>query len=140
MTSLPVSNSALLVRTDYADDAEWQRLRDEVAVPSEDGFTADLELVDDRSFAHTTWEQVKAAVPPNEEGSTIVLVAAAPTFARADHAVLVVDLMDYNGQRLEPFRCIPTELWSVENNLNLANMDWDDFANATNQDRTFRGF
>jgi hypothetical protein len=57
-----------------------------------------------------------------------------------DHPVLVVDLMDFQGETLEPFRCIPSELWGVENNLNLANMDWADFADATGEDRVFRGF
>jgi hypothetical protein len=28
------------------------------------------------------------------------------------------------------FRCIPPELWGIDNNLNIANMDWDDFAQA----------
>ncbi|MEO6701722.1 MAG: hypothetical protein ABI140_02000 [Jatrophihabitantaceae bacterium] len=39
-----------------------------------------------------------------------------------------------------PFRVTAAELWSVENNLNLANMDWDDFAGAADSDGVFRGF
>jgi hypothetical protein len=39
-----------------------------------------------------------------------------------------------------PFRCIPSELWSVDNNLNIANMDWEDFAGSTGEDGVFRGF
>lgn len=27
-----------------------------------------------------------------------------------------------------PFRCIPSELWAVENNLSISNMDWEEFA------------
>ena len=38
------------------------------------------------------------------------------------------------------FRCIPSELWGVENNLNIANMDWDEFVAVTDQHRVFRGF
>jgi hypothetical protein len=34
----------------------------------------------------------------------------------------------------------PSKLWSVENNLNLANMDWMDFHRAAGQDGVFRGF
>ena len=36
--------------------------------------------------------------------------------------------------------CIPSELWSVENNLNLANMDWEEFVEPVGEDDAFRGF
>jgi hypothetical protein len=39
-----------------------------------------------------------------------------------------------------PFRCIPAEMWGVENNLNIANMDWEDFADEVDADGIFRGF
>lgn len=39
----------------------------------------------------------------------------------------------------EPFRCIARELWGVDNNLNLANLDWEDFDQAT-IDGVFWGF
>jgi uncharacterized protein DUF6924 len=136
-----MSNVALLVRTDFGDDAAWEQVCTEVVEPSEEeGFTANLEPVSDPAFAGSSWEQVKAAVPRNDHGSMIVLVADETTFTNPDHPVLVVDLMDFRGEQLEPFRCIPSELWGVENNLNIANMDWEDFADATDEHRTFRGF
>ena len=140
VASLPLSNVALLVRTDFKDDAAWEQLCTEVVEPSEEGFTASLEPASDPAFAGSTWEQVKAAVPANDHGSVIVLIADATTLADPDHPVLVVDVMDFEGERLEPFRCVPTELWGVENNLNIANMDWEDFAGATDEQRIFRGF
>jgi hypothetical protein len=140
VTSLPFSGLALLVRTDFRDDAAWHQLCDEIAEPSQEGFTADVEPVSDPSFGNTNWEHVKAAVPRNHEGSMIVLIADATTFDRPDHPILVIDLMDFQGEHLEPFRCIPAELWSVENNLNLANMDWDDFADSADEHSIFRGF
>lgn len=38
------------------------------------------------------------------------------------------------------FRVIPTEMCSVENNLSLANMDFEDFADSAGEDGVFRGF
>jgi len=140
MASLPLSNFALLVRTDFSDESSWDRLCAEIVVPSEEGFLANLKLVSDASFAGVDWEEVKAGVPQNEHGSMIVLIADATTLGSPDHPVLVVDLMDFQGQSLEPFRCIPSELWGVENNLNIANMDWEDFAGASDEHRVFRGF
>jgi len=32
------------------------------------------------------------------------------------------------------------ELWSVDNNLNLANVDWDEFADNVDRAGVFRGF
>ena len=59
------------------------------------------------------------------------------TLARPDHAMLVVSLLD-NDRR--PFRCIPPETMGVDNNLNIANMDWSDFADAVGESGVFRGF
>jgi hypothetical protein len=39
-----------------------------------------------------------------------------------------------------PFRYIPPELWAVQNNLNIANMDWESFAGEVNEDDVCRGF
>jgi hypothetical protein len=47
MTTLPAGS--LLVRTWFGDDNEWQRLASAVAQPSEDGFLANVSLVDDRA-------------------------------------------------------------------------------------------
>lgn len=69
-----------------------------------------------------------------------MLIADATTLGSADHPILIVELKDFRGEWLEPFRCIPAELWSVENNLNLSNMDWEDFAGFTDERRVFRGF
>jgi hypothetical protein len=35
---------------------------------------------------------------------------------------------------------VPAELWSVENNLSLANMDFHQFADNVAPDGVFRGF
>jgi len=48
--------------------------------------------------------------------------------------------LDRRGFLNRAFRCIPSELWGVENNLNIANMDWDEFVAVTDQHRVFRGF
>jgi hypothetical protein len=41
---------------------------------------------------------------------------------------------------MRPFRCVPSQLWSVENNLNLANVDWHDFASHVDGAGVFQGF
>ncbi len=56
------------------------------------------------------------------------------TIRDADHPVLVIDLADQPGRT---FRVIPSEMWSVENNLSLANMDFDEFADAVDAAGSF---
>jgi hypothetical protein len=62
----------------------------------------------------------------------VLFIADSTTLTRPDHPVLVVDLLDDDRR---PFRCIPPELWGIDNNLNIANMDWAEFADAVDEKR-----
>jgi hypothetical protein len=57
--------------------------------------------------------------------------------SHGDQPILVMDLYAEPGRT---FRVIPSEMWSVENNLSLANMDFAEFADSTDADGIFRGF
>jgi hypothetical protein len=136
---LPQSNVSLVVRTHFGDDEAWQHVCEEIARPSDEGFTANVEFVSDRAFEGFNASALKAAMPAS--GTVAVLFAVdETTLTSADHPVLVVDLVDFDGEALEPFRSIPAELWGIENNLNIANMDWEDFAGAADRSGVFRGF
>lgn len=52
----------------------------------------------------------------------------------------MVDILEFEGEVLPPFRSIPAELWGIENKLNIANMGWEDFAGAVDTSGVFRGF
>jgi uncharacterized protein DUF6924 len=139
MPTLPSANylSALLVRTDFSSDEAWQQVCDEAQREYDEGFSADLVLVSDPAFGGASWQAVRAAVPASDHGPAVLFVADEVTLRSLDHPVLVVDLL-HEGHT--PIRCIPPELWSVENNLNIANMSWDEFADALEYDGVFRGF
>lgn len=146
MTALP-TGIALLVRTDFSDDAAWAQVRDEATREyGPEGFSAAVEPVSDPRWSGVAWEAVRAAVPVTDEGPVVLFVADNVTFASAAHPVLAVDLMG----RIEsaeglapdlvppPFRCIPAALYEVENNLSIANLDWEDFAGSADGD-AYRG-
>ena len=38
------------------------------------------------------------------------------------------------------FRVVPSEMWSVQNNLTISNMDWEEFTDNVDTDGIFRGF
>lgn len=71
-----------------------------------------------------------------------------PLFIRTDFAdtktltdpelpIIAVDLSEEIGQT---FRVIPSEMWSVENNLSICNMGFEEFKESIDQDGIFRGF
>ena len=123
------------VRTDFSDDRGWAEVLSEVS--SQYGmFRADILPVDDRRFDGLTVERLLQVVPPDQEPFYVFLVDR-ETLTRADHPVLVVNLFEPRGRS---FRVIPSVLWSVQANLALANMDWEDFTVALDGDGVFRGF
>lgn len=72
---------------------------------------------------------MKAVVPTNDHGVPVLFIADSTTLNSPDHPILVVDLRDSSGR--PPFRCLWSELWGVDDNLNIANMDWDEFAGGS---------
>ena len=146
MPSLPLG-AALLVRTDFADDDAWDQVQEEALQEyGPDSFRASVEPVSDPAWGGAAWETVKAAAPVSDAGPSVLFIADSITFASQDHPILVIDLEDKFLSLTEfpeiadrtPFRCIPPALWSVENNLSIANMDWEDFAGGTDDDGVYR--
>jgi hypothetical protein len=80
---------------------------------------------------------MKATVPVNENGASVLFSADGTILTSPDHPTLGVDL---GNSGKSPFRCVAPELWGVENNLNISNMDWEQFANAVDEGGIFRGF
>lgn len=141
MTALPTA--CVLVRTWFGDDRGWESLVREVETPSDEGFLASVVPVDDPAFEGLSAGALRAKQP---DGSVVSVsfLADETTFGNAEHPILAVwlnALGDDDDQRdLAPFRVVPAALWSVENNINLANMDWEEFRNALDEAGVFRGF
>lgn len=136
------------MRTDFTSDDAWQEVADEATRENADGFRAYAQPVSDPAFDAAIWETVKAALPANSRGASVLFIADSVSLSSPDHPILVADLSDTFLSVAEfpeiagrtPFRCIASELWSVDNNLNIANMDWEEFARAAGEDGVFRGF
>jgi hypothetical protein len=102
-----------------------------------DGFLANVSFVDERSFEGATANDLVAAAGAGGQYRSFMFVVDQTTIGEAEHPVLVIDLADQPGRS---FRVIPSEMWGVENNLSLANMDFDEFAASTDATGIFRGF
>lgn len=91
--------------------------------------------MDDPAWYQNSFRQLRSALPDNA-GVAVLFAADEVTLTAEDHPVVVIDILEERT----PFRCIAPELWSVENNLNLSNMDWEEFSNAVEADGVHRGF
>ncbi len=133
MTELP--KASVLVRTWFGDDDAWESLVAEVRTPSDEGFLAYVTVVDDRAFDGLGADALRAA----QVAPMVSFLADETTLSGAEHPVLAVWVVP-RDDGYQPFRVVPAYMWSVENNINLANMDWDEFASAVDEDGVFRGF
>ena len=127
---------SLLLRTDFSDDAAWVALCKVVQLPSEEGFVANVQCVSDSTYSGLTVERL-LALEPKESGRSFIFIADVDCFTTAEHPILVVDLIGEPGRT---FRVIPSEMWGVENNLSISNMEFHEFADNVDADGVFRGF
>ncbi|MDQ0579437.1 DUF6924 domain-containing protein [Streptomyces rishiriensis] len=136
MKQLPNALEALVVRTDFSADGAWDALRAALYSPGRDGFLADVTLVDDRGYEGLTPDRALGLIPTEYQHPLLVL-ADSVTLASAELPLLMVDL---RGERGRSVRVVATELWSIENNLSGANMDFEEFVCAVDGDGVYRGF
>jgi len=140
---------SLVIRTDFAHEPEWVRIQSAISEPqAEDGFLAYVQFVDDRAYEGLTPARLLEVVPDDANHSFAFLVDTS-ALTHPDQPILVVNLYDFveglddegkGPQYGATFRVVPSEMWSVQNNLSLANMDWEEFADSADADGIFRGF
>ena len=135
MKTIPETRHAAVLRTDFSDHAAWEEVCDEIRAPSGE-FRASVDCISDPAFEAVTPTEVAELVRPDSRHTFLFLVDH-DTLADPEHPVLVVDLYSDPGRT---FRVVPSEIWGVENNLSLANMDFEEFADAVDRDGVFRGF
>lgn len=134
MPGVPNTGATPLIRTDFADASAWEELVEEARTPSADGFLANLQVISEEEFKSAGAEELGKSAAATDH--SVVFIADELTMTHPDRPILCVDVFAPERK----FRVIPSELWSVENNLSLANMDFEEFADATGADGIFRGF
>ncbi|NMO55367.1 hypothetical protein HH310_29815 [Actinoplanes sp. TBRC 11911] len=139
---------SLVIRSDFTHPQEWDEIQSAIAEPQTyDKFTAMVEFVDDLADEGLTTPQLLELMPSDVDHSVAFLVDSL-TLTHPHRPILVINLYDGSEDEddgEEPqygatFRVVPSEMWSVQNNLALSNMDWNDFAESVDDDGIFRGF
>ena len=132
---LRIGENALVVRTEFSNDAAWEALCVEMSKPrTEFGFRANLDFLNDQRYDGLSPGALVELAP---ESHTFFFVVDAKALSDPENPILVIDYFDRPFRML---RVIPAETWSVENNLSIGNMDFDDFLASAGPDGVFRGY
>ena len=135
MKQIPKTKDALVLRTDFSDQAAWETIRGIIREPVGD-FRAYVEFLDDSEYRDITKDQLLGLVPKDYNHSFLVVVDRT-SISQRDFPLLIVGLYDGSGRE---FRAVPSQIQSIENNLSIANMDFEELAGSVDEDGVFRGF
>ena len=131
------SEDPIVLRTDFSDDKEWEIICREIKTPDPElGFLAYVSFVNDTAFRGYQEKDLLEIRLQKYEHYFIFFVDE-ETIKNKEHPILCIGLHANSGLK---FRTIPSEMWGVENNLSLSNMDFEEFVNAVDSDGVFRGF
>jgi len=138
---LPTTPDVPVIRTDFSDQAAWERVKAEISWVTPDEFNAYVTYVDDPAFAGLTVTELLEC-GPDRATHALLLVVDETTIQSPEHPILVVDLgsepVQANDWPGEPagrsFRALPHTIQEIENNLSIANMDWEEFADSVDDD------
>jgi hypothetical protein len=135
MRQIPETENPLVLRTDFSNQTAWEAICKTIREPI-DGFYAYVEFVDEAEYAGLTKAQLLALIP-DDYAQSFIIIADQSAISQPDHPLLIIDLYEGSG---EEFRAIPSQIQAIENNLSIANMDFEEFAEAVDEKGVFRGF
>jgi hypothetical protein len=137
MKQIPQTEHAIVLRTDFSDQAAWDDIRAEIQKPVGSlRFRAYVEFLDDPAYADIPKVQLHKMIPQDYRQSFII-VADRTAMEQPEHPLLILDLSDKPARA---FRAVPKQIQGIENNLSIANMDFEEFADSVDEDGVFRGF
>ena len=138
MATLPRRDdlTSLVLRTDFRDDTAWTALKAAI-----DGFDEHRRAtyVSDPAYAGIAVQALvdADAAAADDDKLTYLFVADTTTMTDDEHPLLAVDLYDEPGRT---FRVPPRWYAYVSDNLAVANMNFAEYADETDESRTYCGF
>ncbi|MDP4510929.1 hypothetical protein AB0B45_51340 [Nonomuraea sp. NPDC049152] len=142
---LSSSYELLVIRTDFSAPQAWAAVRatigsmvdNEWILEDDEGeFVAPVQYLDDPAYEGATAEEILALLPEEYDPAFFVVVDEVAV-RLPEMPLLLVDLRVERGRQM---RVIATELYSIEANLSIGNMDFAEFADAMDEEGIFRGF
>ena len=158
MASIPITERALLIRTNFDNESAWQSVTSSVSRPSQEMLGAidilkmanahlddsedldlsslSVEMLNDAQYRGMNTEQLLDCLPADYPHAYLFVFDEHSAYD-SEQSLLVVDLFHQRGRT---FRTIPEEIQSIDSNLSIANMDWEDFSSTCDDQGVFRGF
>jgi len=137
MKPIPKTENALVLRTDFSNQSAWERICRIIRLPvGLFRFRANIDFLDEAQYTGITKEQLLELISKDYNHNFIMIVDQT-AISHRDHPLLIVDLYEGSGNE---FRAIPSQIQGIENNLSIANMDFEDFTDSVDEDGIFRGF
>lgn len=132
---LPNSQNPLVLRTDFSSDSKWVSVCNMISNSgSALGFGPQVEYLSSHEFEGIKKRKILNRRKDYE--NSFIFIVDSITIHHDEHPILCIDLYDIPG---DSFRVIPSQMWAIENNLTLANMDFKEFLNIVDKDGVFRG-
>lgn len=148
-----------VIRSDFFSEESWQKVQGMIAAPQRhagiaDEFYAYVTYINDPKYSSKSPQEIFRSLP-DDYLSSFCFIVDSECIQNAEHPVLVVAFRpsqaDYESFTLRKpseaplgqiamFRALPSQIQSIQNNLSIANMDFEDFANSVDSDGVFRGF
>jgi hypothetical protein len=132
---IPKTVNPLVLRTDFSDEPAWKLLCKALQEP-DDQLNLILDFISDPAFDGLEAVEIPSRILESSS-HTFAIIVDHTALAHSGNPVLVIDLHDKPGRT---FRVIASTLGEVANNLSVANMEFDEFAEAVDKDGIFRGF
>jgi hypothetical protein len=124
------AESSPIVKTGAGTDDAWSALVQTLSTPNDEGFTAQLQPMQDRKYVGLSPAEIADLKDPVDP-APVIFVADDEALSELESVLVVA------GEYI--FRCVLGQVWSVENNLRLMNMDVSDFFGVT-RNGVFEGF
>jgi hypothetical protein len=148
------SDYAWVIRTDFSDDQQWAAIKALISAPQRESgreYYAYVRFVGSDAYRDKLPQDLVHSLPDNYPYKFCFVVDRKCT-ENPEHPVLVVgfdprDLKSYKrpprstpADEIATFRALPNQIQSIENNLSIANMDFEEFASHVDADGVFRDF
>ena len=144
MKTTPDADRAWVIRTDFSCDESWAEACREIMVTHRVinlDVTANVHLLDDRKFNDMASTAVVSSLPKSYDFDYCFIYDSTSN-KNPDYPVLVLNLdrdTDSPNETFE-FRTYPEHIFSIDANLSICNMDFDDFMRDLPIDTVFNGF
>ena len=134
MTTIPLTKSLVVIRTDFSNQEAWEKIRDILGAPI-GNFDSKAVIMDDTDFDGAPKGQLLGLVRASCTHNFMIIVDER-AMADPDHPALIVDLRDSLGR---DFRAIPSSVQGIESSLSMAFMGFEHLADAVDGRGVFRG-